>query len=94
LIVKSKKKTTNKKKKMKKAQFGSAQGAKNLSQDGNAALSFKSMKSYILGDLDISGEDEQENSDFSSFEISSNSSAKSVVSERNESSSKKLDPVS
>jgi len=52
------------------------------------------MKSYILGDLDISGEDEQENSDFSSFEISSNSSAKSVVSERNESSSKKLDPVS
>jgi len=56
--LKSKKKTTNKKKKVKKAPLASAAGFKNLSQDGNAALSFKSMKSYILGDLDISGDDE------------------------------------
>lgn len=49
------------------------------------------MKSYILGDLDISGE---EASDLSSFEISSNSSVKSALSEKNESSSKKLAPFS
>ena len=51
------------------------------------------MTSYILGDLDISGDDEKdndENSDFNSFEISSNSSARSALSERNESASKKL----
>ena len=42
---------------------------KNYSEDGNAGQSFKSMKSYILGDLDI--EDGQDDS----FEISSNSSA-------------------
>jgi hypothetical protein len=49
------------------------------SQDGNAALSFKSMTSYIMGDLDLSGEDKEveEESEFaSSFEISSNSSNK------------------
>ena len=40
------------------------------SEDGNAANSFKSMKSYILGDLDISSEE----NDLESFEISSNSS--------------------
>jgi hypothetical protein len=35
------------------------------------------MTSYILGDLDISGESEEEESEFaSSFEISSNSSAR------------------
>jgi hypothetical protein len=41
-------------------------------------MSFKSNISYILGDLDISGEDkEDEESEFaSSFEISSNSSNK------------------
>ena len=64
-----------------------------FSQDGNQALSLKSMTSYILGDLDISGDDEKdndENSDFASFEISSNSSARSAHSERNQSSSKKL----
>ena len=76
--MKSKKKTTAKKKKVKRSIIGSANGNKNLSQAGNAAQSFKSMKSYILGDLDISGDDEQEKSDFSSFEISSNSSAKSI----------------
>lgn len=49
-----------------------------ISQHANCALSFKSMTSYILGDLDISGTDkEEEESEFaSSFEISSNSSNK------------------
>ena len=42
----------------------------NLSEDGNAGHSFKSVKSYILGDLDISSEE----CDLESFEISSNSS--------------------
>lgn len=42
----------------------------NLSEDGNAGRSFKSVKSYILGDLDISSEE----CDLDSFEISSNSS--------------------
>ena len=45
----------------------------NLSQAGNKALSFKSVTSYVLGDLDISkGE---ASSDLASFEISSNSSS-------------------
>lgn len=40
------------------------------------------MTSYILGDLDISGESHEEESEFaSSFEISSNSSAKKIVSQ-------------
>ena len=42
-----------------------------MSQDGNQAHSFKSMKTYILGDLNLSdadGEDE-------SYEFSSNSSS-------------------
>ena len=43
----------------------------NLSEDGQAGHSFKSVKSYILGDLDISGSEE---CDLESFEISSNSS--------------------
>ena len=42
----------------------------NLSEDGQAGKSFKSVKSYILGDLDISSEE----CDLDSFEISSNSS--------------------
>jgi hypothetical protein len=38
------------------------------------------MTSYILGDLDISGESHEEESEFaSSFEISSNSSAPKIV---------------
>jgi len=45
----------------------------NLSEDGNAGQSFKSVKSYILGDLDISSEE----CDLESFELSSeNSNAK------------------
>lgn len=54
------------------------------------------MTSYILGDLDISGDDQKdndENSDFNSFEISSNSSVRSAASQLNESSSKKLEPL-
>ena len=62
-IHKSKKKTTAKKKKIKATNI-------NLSEDGNTANSFKSVKSYILGDLDISSEE----NDLESFEISSNSS--------------------
>ena len=80
---------------MKKGNFD-ATGEKKFSEVGNQALSLKSMTSYILGDLDISGDDEKdndENSDFNSFEISSNSSARSALSERNESSSKKLPPL-
>lgn len=53
----------------------------NASNNGNAAQSFKSNISYILGDLDISGESHEEESEFaSSFEISSNSSAPKKVS--------------
>ena len=44
----------------------------NFSQDGDTAKSFKSMTSYILGDLDIS-ENEEEASEFGSLELSSNS---------------------
>lgn len=48
-----------------------------LSQDGNKAHSYKSVASYVLGDLDLS-RDEQGNSDtqeeLGSFEISSASS--------------------
>lgn len=48
-----------------------------LSQDGNKAQSYKSVASYVLGDLDLS-RDEQGNSDtqeeLGSFEISSASS--------------------
>ena len=73
-FLKSKKKRTAKKTK-KIPKIGSA-SLKELSQDGNAAQSFKSMKSYILGSLDISSD----GSEFNSYEISSNSSAKSVVS--------------
>ena len=67
---KAKKKTTAKKKKMKAEDEGSL---KNLSQRG--CWSFGSVKSYILGDLDLSSDD----ADLHSFEISSNSSqAKSI----------------
>ena len=50
-----------------------------LSQDGNKAHSFKSVTSYVLGDLDLSRDEKQSsNSDtqeeLGSFEISSNSS--------------------
>lgn len=52
----------------------------NASHNGNAAQSFKSNISYILGDLDISGESHEEESEFaSSFEISSNSSAPKII---------------
>jgi len=53
----------------------------NASHNGNAAQSFKSNISYILGDLDISGESREEESEFagSSFEISSNSSAPKII---------------
>ena len=52
----------------------------NASHNGNAAQSFKSNISYILGDLDISGESHEEESEFaSSFEISSNSSAHKIA---------------
>ena len=47
--------------------------AGNLSQDGNKALSFKSVTTYLLGDLDISNG--EASSDLASFEISSNSSS-------------------
>lgn len=60
----------------------SINGCKNYSQDGNAALSFKSMTSYILGDLDISEDDDslkQSNSESNSFEISSNSSSQKSI---------------
>jgi hypothetical protein len=40
------------------------------------------MTSYILGDLDISGESHEEESEFaSSFEISSNSSVAKIIPE-------------
>lgn len=49
---------------------------KNCSHHGNSGNSFKSVKSYILGDLDISNDEDQEDEDSNSFEISSNSSGK------------------
>ena len=70
----SKKDKSTAKKKVKKSAIKNDK----ISQHANCALSFKSMTSYILGDLDISGTDkEDEESEFaSSFEISSNSSNK------------------
>ena len=52
-----------------------------LSQDGNKAHSFKSVTSYVLGDLDITKDDDEDVSDeadaeeLGSFDISSNTSA-------------------
>lgn len=68
--LEKKKKTTAKKKK----RAGTKDGADYSSQKGNSAHSFKSMKSYILGDLDISASEES-----NSFEISSNSSVSSPL---------------
>ena len=59
--------------KKKKAKVEDEGSLRNLSQRG--CRSFGSMKSYILGDLDLSSDD----ADLHSFEISSNSSqAKSI----------------
>jgi hypothetical protein len=70
-MAKQRKNTASKKKCKKQIAMISSE----LSQKGCSANSFKSMRSYILGDLDISSnEDEQSEPETNSFEISSNSS--------------------
>jgi len=72
-----------------------SQVAANLSQDGNRALSFKSVTSYVLGDLDISNG--EGSSELGSFEISSNTSSihseanEDLLSDKKDRSSKKRD---
>lgn len=72
-----------------------SQAGANLSQDGNRALSFKSVTSYVLGDLDISNG--EGSSELGSFEISSNTSSihseanEDLLSDKKERSSKRRD---
>ena len=90
-LKKTKVKKSNKKQSNKKSIAGA-----NLSQDGNTALSFKSVTSYVLGDLDISNG--EVSSELGSFEISSNTSSinsevnEDPIADKKEKSSKKRDP--
>jgi hypothetical protein len=60
-------------KKTKRSRIDCESVGKNCSQHGNSGNSYKSMKSYILGDLAISSNEEGDE-ETNSFEISSNSS--------------------
>jgi len=71
---------------------GSAKSAKNCSQHGCSGQSFKSVKSYVLGDLDISSQDGEDETLSNSFEISSNTT-KSIKSFKTPSSDNKVSPV-
>lgn len=77
----------NKRKKKRAKLEKKARKSSDLSQDGNKAHSFKSVTSYVLGDLDLSrdekfGSETQEEEELGSFEISSNSSLTKLASDK------------